>query len=104
MKTIKKWQQEFFQAASNKFPINKKWKEQDRLLSILRQLADVSGGIQKEKGIFPHPNKVYDDPNHRIAALIADILILTYKRGFNLEKELDQVLKWYKSKKGPLSK
>ena len=104
MKNIKKWQKEFAKAAAKKFPINKKWKEQDRLLSILRQLADVSGGIQKEKGIFPHPNKAYDDPNHRLAALLADILVLIDKKGFDIEKELEKVLKWYKSKNAPLSK
>ena len=104
MKNLKKWQKEFAKAAEEKFPINKRWKEQDRILSILRQLADVGGGIQKDKGIFPHPNKVYNDPNHRIAALFADILILVDKRGFNLEKELEKVLKWYKSKDAPLSK
>ena len=104
MKTIKKWQKEFAKAAVRKFPANKKWKEQDRLLSILRQLADVGGGIQKEKNIFPHPNKAYDDPNHRLAALLADILILVDKRGFNLDKELGEVLKWYKRKNVPLSK
>ncbi len=104
MKTVKKWQKEFAKAAVKKFPLNKNWKEQDRLLSILRQLADVSGGIQKEKKIFPHPNKVYDNPNHRIAALVADIFILVDKRGFDLEKELGEVLKWYESKNAPLSK
>jgi hypothetical protein len=104
MTSIRKWQKDFSKAALKKFPANKKWNEQDRILSILRQLADVSGGIQKEKNIFPHPNKVYNDPNHRIAALIADILVLVDEREFNLEKELGEVLKWYKSKNAPLSK
>jgi len=84
--------------------MNRKWLEQDRLLSILRQLADVSGGIQKEKGIFPHSNQVYDDPNHRIAATIADLLILCEMRKLDLEKELKKVLAWYQDQKGKFSK
>jgi|SRR3989344_1997137 len=104
MKNIGQWQKDFAKFAKKKFPKNRKWSQQDRILSILRQLADVSGGIQKEKGIFPHPNKIYDDPNHRIAALIADVLILCEMRKLNVEKELRAVLNWYKNKEGKLSK
>ncbi|MFA6256685.1 MAG: hypothetical protein WCT29_00010 [Candidatus Paceibacterota bacterium] len=103
MKNIKEWQKEFIKA-SNNFPTNEKWKEQDRLLSILRQLADVGGGIQKEQGVYNHPNKAYDDPNHRIAALIADILILAGKRNFDLDGELQKVLDWYQDKNKSFTK
>lgn len=103
MKSLKEWQEAVAKAAGEKFPVNQEWTQQDRLLSILRQLADVSGGIQKEQGIFPHPNRTYDDPNHRIAALIADILILCDMRGLDLEVELEDVLNWYEDKSGELS-
>jgi len=68
------------------------------LLSILRQLADVSKGIQWEKGLYKMTKKQvkeYKSTDHRIAALIADILILCEKRKTNLEEELSEVLKWY---------
>jgi hypothetical protein len=105
MKTIKKWQKEFKEACEKRFPDSKQWTDQDRLLSIMRQLADVSGGVQKEQGIYhPNPkNKTYDNPNHRLAALIAETLILIEKRNFDLEKELQEVLNFYNENK-PLSK
>ena len=100
MKTLQEWQEELSSAAAEKFEINKKWSEQDRLLSILRQLADVGKGIQWEQGLYKmteEQQKEYKSTDHRIAALIADILILCEKRKTNLEKELSEVLKWYRS-------
>ncbi len=98
MKTIQEWQKNFATAAKNKFP--NKWDQKDRLFSILRQLADVGRGIQWEMGSYKmteEEEKHYKSVNHRIAALIADILILCEERKTDLEKELDEVLKWYQS-------
>lgn len=96
MKTLQEWQKEFADAAMKKFPNNIKWVEQDRVLSILRQLADVGGAIQKEQGLLKSDNHAHENPNYRIACLIADIFILCEKRKINLEEELDKVLDWYK--------
>ncbi len=95
MKTLQEWQKEFAESATKKFSNNSRWSEQDRVLSILRQLADVGGAIQKEQGIFVSDNHAHKDPNHRIAALIADTFILCEKRKINLDTELSRVLEWY---------
>lgn len=97
MRTITDWQKEFAKEAKRKFPANAKWSQKDRLLSIDRQLADVGGALQKEEGIYNHDNHAYENPNHRIAATIADLLLLVDSRNFNLDEELDKVLDWYKS-------
>ena len=95
MQTLKEYQKAFSTAAAKKFPINAKWNQKDRVLSIQRQLADVGGALQKEEGIYTHDNHAYNDTDHRIAALIADILILVDSRGFDIDTELAEVLKWY---------
>lgn len=99
MKTIKQWQEEFSNAATKKYPINNKWSHQDRTLSILRQLADVSRGIQWEQNLYSMSEeglKHFKSTNHRIAALLADILILCEERKFDSENELVEVLNWYR--------
>jgi len=97
MRSLKEWQDQFASAATAKFPNNTNWSEKDRVLSILRQLADISGALQKEEGILPSSNHAHEDPDHRIAALIADVLILVDERGYNLDEELEKVLTWYQS-------
>ena len=96
-KPISIWQKEIADAANARFPRNSTWSQQDRLLSIFRQLADVTGAVQKEQGIYPSDDAKYEDANHRIAALIADILILCDTRKLDLEAELGKVMDWYKS-------
>ena len=106
MKTISEWQKDFSIAANKKYPKNKKWSQQDSLLSILRQLGDVSKGIQWEQGLYEmteKDQKKYKSTNHRIAASIADILILCEKRKMNIEelieKEFPKVMRFFKGKK-----
>jgi hypothetical protein len=102
MKYLSQWQRELGKADRKKFPKNiKKWKEQDRLLSVLRQLADVGGAIQKKQGIYPSKDPKHTEPNHRIAALVADILILCDKRNVDLDAELGEVLNWYREMENP---
>jgi len=96
MKNLEQWQREFADAVAKKFSNDKLWTEQDRVLSILRQLADVGGSIQTEQKILASNKHGHQDTNHRIAALIADIFILCDKRNFDLDAELEKVLAWYK--------
>jgi len=95
-RSLSEWQREFGEAARRKFRNTKKWDQQDRVLSILRQLADVGGAIQKEQSIFPSRDHGHERPNHRIAALIADILILCDERRLDLYAELEEVLEWFR--------
>jgi hypothetical protein len=67
------------------------------LLSILPQFGDVGAAIQKEQGIFASNDHGHDDPNHRIAALIADILILCDERKLDLDTELGEVMDWFRT-------
>ncbi|MFA5937079.1 MAG: hypothetical protein WC822_04345 [Candidatus Paceibacterota bacterium] len=98
-KTIKEWQKIITENANKKFPDNFRWTEQDRFISIVNQLSDVGTAIQVEQGLRKKKDENHNDlynPDHRIAALIADIFILTEMRGTDLEKELRKVLKWFK--------
>ncbi len=99
LKTLSEWQEEFAVAAQEKYSNNKRWTQQDRVLAVLRQLADVGGAIQKEMRIFETKDSAHEDPNYRIAALMADILILCHKRGVDLDSELRKVLKWFRTPK-----
>lgn len=95
--TLNEWQKIIGEAARKKYN-NQNWTQQDRLLSILRQLGDVSKAVQRDRGIL----KISDEENrklkstaHRAAALIADILIFCDENKIDLEKELPIVFDWY---------
>ena len=95
MKTIKEWQKIIAESANRKYPNNIKWSQQDRIKSIYCQLADVKNAIQVEQGLLKSDDHAHQNPNHRIAALIADILILAEMRKADLEPEMEEVLKWF---------
>lgn len=98
MKTLREWQKALAKAASRKFPNSKKWSQEERTLSILRQLADMSGAIQAERRTYITTRPEHTDGDHRVAALVADILLLCEQRKLNLDKELRSVLKWYETR------
>lgn len=95
MRSITEWQREIAGAANRKFPGNDSLLESDRLASIQRQLDDVVAAIKVEQGYFSSDHHAHKDPDHRIAALIADVLILAEMRGADVEKELGEVLRWF---------
>lgn len=99
MKSITDWQKALGAAARRKFPDNE-WGESDRLASIHRQLEDVEASLKVESGELHSDDHAHQDPNHRIAALIADILILAEGRGADVEGELEKVLAWFEGKSG----
>ena len=94
MKSIAEWQKALSEAAECKFP-DSGWSESDRITSIRRQLEDVEASLKVESGAVQSDDHAHQDPNHRIAALIADILILAEERGADIESELEKVLAWF---------
>ena len=94
MKSIAEWQRTFKDAAERKFP-DSGWSQSDRLASIRRQLEDVETSLKVESGEVQSDGHAHQDPNHRIAALIADILILAEECGADVETELEKVLAWF---------
>ena len=99
MKTIAQWQAEIADAANRKFPGNVNWSQSDRLASIQRQLDDVIAAEKVERGVLQSDEHGHQNPDHRIAALIADILILADMRGSDVEAELEKVLQWFNGPK-----
>ena len=99
MKSILEWQKALSDAADRKFP-NSGWSQSDRLASIRRQLEDVEASLKVESGEMQSSDHGHQDPNHRIAALIADILILAEMRGTDMEGELQKVLDWFERRDG----
>ena len=95
MKHIQTWQQELSDASGKKFPDNKKWSDQDRILSIMRQVAAIGGAVQKEQGLYQTVKHEHQNANHWLGILVSDILILCAKRKVNVEKELQLVLDWF---------
>jgi len=94
MRSIAEWQEALKMAAERKFP-NSGWDEVRRLQSIQEQLDDVKAAIELERGQRVSDDYAHHNPNHRIAALIADTLILAEERGADIEGELEKVLAWF---------
>lgn len=94
MRSIIAWQKAFKAAANQRFP-NSGWGEAERVKSIREQLDDVKAALEVERGTLRSDDHAHQDPNHRIGALIADILILAEERGFDAENELEKVLAWF---------
>jgi hypothetical protein len=94
MKHIAEWQKALKAAADRKFP-DSTWGEKERLTSIQAQLDDVKAALEVEHGERVSDDHAHQDPDHRIAALIADILILAEERDTDIERELEQVLAWF---------
>lgn len=94
MRTITQWQQALKVASEHKFP-NSGWSQTDRLASIEEQLEDVKASFKVESGELQSDDHAHQDPNHRIGALIADILILAEERNADIESELEKVLAWF---------
>lgn len=97
MKTILDWQKAFKTAADRKFP-GSKWDALRRAQSIQEQLDDLKVTLQVERGERTSDDHAHQDPDHRIAALIADILILAEERGTDVESELEKVLAWFEKR------
>lgn len=94
MRNITQWQQTLKTASERKFR-SSGWSQTDRLASIEEQLNDVKASLKVESGELQSDDHAHQDPNHRIGALIADILILAEERGVDVEDELEKVLAWF---------
>ena len=95
MKTVQEWQKIISAAANKKYPNNIDWTEHRRLHSVAEQFEDARASIDVEKGLMQSADHAHQDPNHRIAATIADLLILAEMRGADIEAELQKVLEWF---------
>ena len=58
----------------------------------------MKGALEVERGLRQSDDHAHQDPNHRIGALIADILILAEERGADIESELEKVLAWFENR------
>ncbi len=97
MRTIAGWQKAFKAAADRKFPGNASG-AYDRVQSIQEQLDDVKTALRVERGELKSDDHAHQDPNHRIGALLADILIMAEERGADVESELEKVLAWFEGR------
>ena len=68
------------------------------MTSIQQQLDDVKAALEVERQVRLSDDHAHQDPNHRLAALIADILILAEERNANIESELEKVLAWFEGR------
>lgn len=85
--TISEWQKQFGQTIHKKFP--KKWTTEQRLLSLHRQVADISYTLN-----FKKIKKV--TLQTRIADVFIDLFVLCEELNVNLEKEFSRIMKWAK--------
>lgn len=97
MRNVSDWQKELKAGAERKF-LNSGWDEARRLQSIQEQLDDVKAALAVERGELTSDDHAHKEPNHRIGALIADILILAEERGADIESELEKVLAWFEKR------
>src|SRR5690348_14373065 len=96
MRSIAEWQKVLRDAADHKFPENENRSQLDWVASNASQLDDVKNALLVERGKLTSDDRRHQDPNHRIGALIADVLILAEIRAVDVERELEQVLKWFR--------
>lgn len=97
MRTVSEWQKALKAASDQKFPNNASGAF-DRIQSIQEQLDDVKAALEVERGERKSDDHAHQDPNHRIGALLADILILAEERGADIENELEKVLAWFEKR------
>lgn len=98
MKSIAEWQRILKTAVGRKFP-DSTWDEAERVNSIQGQFDDVKAALEVERGVRQSSDDhAHQDPDHRIGALIADILILAEERGADVESELEKVLAWFEGR------
>lgn len=97
MKSIREWQKIFKAAADRRFP-DCDWDNLRRLQSTQEQLDDVKAALEVESGTRQSDDHAHQDPDHRIGALIADILILAEERGTDIEAEFEKVLAWFEGR------
>lgn len=96
MKSINEWQRILKEAADTKFPNNSSGSF-DRVNSLQEQLDDIKSAKAVEQGELKSNDHAHQDLNHRIGALIADALIFAEERGASMEKELEEILSWFKN-------
>ena len=96
-KTIKEWQKIIMSGVEHKYSNSVRKTQLDRVQFINEQLEDVKNALLVEQGLLQSDDHAHQDSNHRIAALMADVLVLAEMRNFDLEKELKNVSKWYEN-------
>jgi NTP pyrophosphatase (non-canonical NTP hydrolase) len=85
--TITEHQKQFTKAIHQKFP--KRWTTEQRLLSLYRQVADISYTLH-----FKKIKKV--NLQTRIADTFIDLFVLCEELNVDLEKEFKRIMKWTK--------
>lgn len=72
---------------------------EQRLLAIMRQLADASGALAKRDGVLiDHGHRYgHEDVPHRIACIIPDVLILAIQENVDLDAKMAEIITWFKS-------
>ncbi len=94
MKSISQWQKALKKGVDHRFP-KSGWGAVERIASIQRQLDDVKVALEVARGERTSDDHAHQDPDHRIAALVAEIFILSEERGEDVEVELEKVLAWF---------
>ena len=97
MKSVSEWQKILKAATDRRFPNNASGTF-DRIASIQEQLDDVKAALEVERGARQSDDHSHQDPDHRVGALIADILILAEEREVDIESELEKVLAWFEKR------
>lgn len=95
MTTISDWKQRIIRAINLKYPKSPKGAQLWRVKSIAQQVRDVKKAIRVQLGEIESKHHAHQDPNHRIAAVLPDLFYLSGMRKSNLEKDLEEVTKWF---------
>lgn len=65
---------------------------EQRVLSAYRQLADVSGALQRRGGTYISTDPHHRDAKHRIASVFIDLFILAQQENVDLELEFQKAM------------
>lgn len=73
---------------------------EERLLSIYRQVADVSSILARQQGYgVAHSLGVQEEYNQSIFGILIDVLLLAEEAEIDYDKELNTALQWFKNKR-----
>lgn len=92
---VKQWSVLLTSWVKRIFP--KKMSPSDRLLAVIRQVADASGALHKQNGVIKSGKHEHEDLKHRVACCFIDLFVLCEDLNVDLEKEWQKAVEWFKS-------
>lgn len=90
---IRWWQETWSQFINKRYP--KRLNIEQRLLAIIRQVADASMELAKKQDSIDTHHVSHVDHRQAIAAIFIDLFVLAEDQGVDLEVEFKKSFEWF---------